>query len=614
MNNPFESILTSYNAEVVTRLEVQSVLLSTVGRVESRQLKKKLTSVGEELKISLNTTKTYAHRIKELIVERDELASNQQKLADRAREIKDQAAEGMAKIVDKLKLFEAFKEENENLRKTCAEQEGTITDLSHKHNEQHERIMALESEVEKLLQINVSFTSDRNNHKTIRPASPQSVVRQRQSNSDSLNAQNEGDVTTPKKSNPEEEVEVERDGNMEKKETDTHEKQYKPVLDKDGDRVDVTDSSISSFTSGFSFMNDQPSTSPITTTIVPPTPLPKKCLLSDIEDLELLHVFSFLDTAEVLATAQVNRFVFQRVDELFGLDSQITQPHWKERKDLSIVTNDGKDKLAVDDSLQDLNKETIIASANTNGDTDNVDNAVTTGTGDAVKNDDSMVNFLTQFTSSLTAPAQATLLETSIDHDTGIWSSEVYDVYRPKLSTAELQAIMNLNELNKNRLKKNEEMEVEIEDLTSRLVNTETVRDFLINKLKSAESALKASLKELAQYRKQAGADSEIIEYLDAKCSDYESRWKDSNAEYKRLTSEFDIYQSTHSTLEHEMKNELQETRSNMNRIESSYKSEKKVLVREVKNLRIALDRCSDEKHVLEAQMNSIKETLALKF
>ena len=51
-------------------------------------------------------------------------------------------------------------------------------------------------------------------------------------------------------------------------------------------------------------------------------------------------MFSFLMTAEVLTTAQANRFVFQRVDGLFGLDSKVADDSWAERYPMSADTAD----------------------------------------------------------------------------------------------------------------------------------------------------------------------------------------------------------------------------------------------------------------------------------
>ena len=51
----------------------------------------------------------------------------------------------------------------------------------------------------------------------------------------------------------------------------------------------------------------------------------------DLKDESLLEIFSFLQTHEVLYTAQVCRFMYKRVDGLFGIDSQIITTSWGER-------------------------------------------------------------------------------------------------------------------------------------------------------------------------------------------------------------------------------------------------------------------------------------------
>lgn len=54
-------------------------------------------------------------------------------------------------------------------------------------------------------------------------------------------------------------------------------------------------------------------------------------LLADLEEVPLLNVFSYLSTAEVLNTAQVNKFFFRRVDVIFGTDSKLVKEDWADR-------------------------------------------------------------------------------------------------------------------------------------------------------------------------------------------------------------------------------------------------------------------------------------------
>ena len=79
--------------------------------------------------------------------------------------------------------------------------------------------------------------------------------------------------------------------------------------------------------------------------------------------------------------------------------------------------------------------------------------------------------------------------------------------------------------------------------MQARLVSTESVRDFLISKLKSAEMALKSALKEGHRLRRQQASDNEVITFLDLANQTLEG--EKSTAEYTRKS----IYIYTHICL-----------------------------------------------------------------
>lgn len=71
--------------------------------------------------------------------------------------------------------------------------------------------------------------------------------------------------------------------------------------------------------------------SPSTSTSTSSLFLPRKRILKflvHLEDKLLMNIFSFLETQDVLRAAQVCRFVFKRVDTLFGIESQIAKDEW----------------------------------------------------------------------------------------------------------------------------------------------------------------------------------------------------------------------------------------------------------------------------------------------
>jgi hypothetical protein len=54
-----------------------------------------------------------------------------------------------------------------------------------------------------------------------------------------------------------------------------------------------------------------------------------------LEDSSVLEIFSYLQTEDVISIAQVSKYMFARIDDLFGIGSSLIQPHWREPYDPS---------------------------------------------------------------------------------------------------------------------------------------------------------------------------------------------------------------------------------------------------------------------------------------
>jgi hypothetical protein len=334
------------------------------------------------------------------------------------------------------------------------------------------------------------------------------------------------------------------------------------------------------------------------------------CFLSDLEDTELLEILTCLDTAEVLAAAQANRFVFTRVDELFSLESKIAQPHWKVRGGGDAVNGEGSDET----KEQQQGEAVAAGAASIEGDQQKEVGAATADTAEAAPQPNAVQNFFSSLTSSITNQINTSgggALE-GVDPELCILPPPVLDLLRSKLAPAEMRAILNLNEVAEANIKKVEETLVEKEDLVQRLNNTETVRDFLITKLKSAEKALKSSIKEISSCRKQSAADGEVIHFLDSKNIEQESLIKELEMKRQGLQTAFDLYQSTHSHNERQLTDELVALRASQMQSDLSHKAEKKLLVKEIKSLRTSLESVTSERNIYGAQVKAVTQSLSL--
>ena len=192
----------------------------------------------------------------------------------------------------------------------------------------------------------------------------------------------------------------------------------------------------------------------------PSPPKPKNPLkLLALAETPLLHIFSFLQTVEVLSYAQVCRYVYQRMDKIFGIDSTTVKPEWAALPPPPVAQP--------------------IASPIKPASVDTVVNPV------KVKTDDGLSDV------KLTR--------------------EVVDELTKRLTPQQMKLILSIAEKLKKQASMIELLNDEKEDINSRLQNTESIRDFLIEKLKTAELAIKSMMNEVSTLKKQSASDSEVI-------------------------------------------------------------------------------------------------------
>jgi chromosome segregation ATPase len=327
---------------------------------------------------------------------------------------------------------------------------------------------------------------------------------------------------------------------------------------------------------------EQPPPSP---PLQPPAPPRDTCLLSDVSDKALLHMFSYLDTAEVLVAAQVNRFVFQRIDCLFGTDSAVVKPEWSIRHPPLASAEPQQPELSSNGAAQEsslqkqqLQQQTTFESA-----------------ASATKN-----FFSTLIEGAGGASTQAVHLP-----------KEMLDALSKKLSAAELKAVVALNDAMKKKVDEVDQLSAERDDVAARLQNTENVRDFLVQKLRAAEVALKAAMSEAAQLRKQAAADGEIMSFLDLRGQDLEAQTQDLEHTMQHLQATLNLQQGTYASAEKRLSAELFEVQTKLEDCEASHRAQKKLLVKEVKSLRCLLETTTKERNIYHAQLRVLRDTLS---
>ena len=175
---------------------------------------------------------------------------------------------------------------------------------------------------------------------------------------------------------------------------------------------------------------------------------------------------------------------------------------------------------------------------------------------------------------------------------------------------AEMRTIINMTELLRTKTSQMEALSADNEDITSRLQGILTMRDFLIEKLKSAEVALKSVMIEAAALRRQSAADQEVINYLDLRGQDLDCKNMELSVRADQLQAAYNMQCSAHSYTENQLRVELAQYKTKCEELDLTYQTQKRTLVKEVKRLRNQLSAVASERARHQQQLSALKQIL----
>jgi len=272
--------------------------------------------------------------------------------------------------------------------------------------------------------------------------------------------------------------------------------------------------------------------------------------LLSLEDSDILLIFSFLSANEVLAVTHLCRGTFKRVDKIFGIGSEVIQPDWPDR--LTTVQEMEARRKSI---------KSIAATPSSSG-----------------------------AWRGLTVP--------------------MADAMTEKLSEPEMAVIISMMGELKRQSSEIDTLKSREADLEKHLRSTEEVKDFLVTKLHDAEVALKSSMGEYAALNKQTQSDKEVMRYMDIRTLELEDMNHDLTHRCDRLEAALDLQRGTHDSLQNHLKAEVENERAKLYDLESTFKAQKKVLVKEVKSLRTTLSTTTRELHQYKSQVYTIMSAL----
>ncbi|KAL3662051.1 hypothetical protein V7S43_012857 [Phytophthora oleae] len=154
------------------------------------------------------------------------------------------------------------------------------------------------------------------------------------------------------------------------------------------------------------------------------------------------------------------------------------------------------------------------------------------------------------------------------------------------------------------------QVQTEKEDVAARLYSAENVRDFLMEKLKDLEDTLASNMTVISKKDEQAAVDREIIGFLDAKTQEYEVALKEYAHQNNGLRLEIAQLQEDHTSKTTIIEDMVELLTDEKKELEAQVRSQRKILVREVKVLRAQNQQLVIEKDHYFTQLKQLKRAL----
>jgi hypothetical protein len=330
-------------------------------------------------------------------------------------------------------------------------------------------------------------------------------------------------------------------------------------------------------------------------------------LILDLEEKLMLTMFAFLSTGEVLEFAQICRYMYQRVDTIFGINYPLIQPEWR------------------------LRDRVIVApSAELAGTRPPVSNAAATISPSAAPASSAATNTMTlsslvssvlspakdsaSLSSSVNTTASASVVvagESAANADFRI-TRELIEPITKKLTVPEIKVIVGLAEKVKKFQLQIETLNAEKEDLGEEKERINAQLFFFMNKLQECEAVLLEFMQKERTLRQQAASDNEVISHLDLQVQQLEGDLLDARQRSGALQASLDLQIGTHSMREEQLQSELNEYKLKYEQLEAKFKNERKLLAKEVKTLRARVESLTVEKTQMSSKLTVLRQALSI--
>ena len=365
--------------------------------------------------------------------------------------------------------------------------------------------------------------------------------------------------------------------------------------------------------------------------------------LADFEDTILMNIFGFLDALEILNTAQINTKMYNRVDALFGLGDGGTD-------NTTIATDEGSTAAST----------TQAATATTATSSSSVTGVATTSSAAVTENRkpppransmDAATPIAATATTSTTAPftpsrdtraANTPSLTSSTQQQASAVMNNVFQMFQPrrtgsttptrrnagggssapimnaatassvaaKLTDSELNAILGMMERMRKKEAAVERLKAENEQLKAEFEGTQSVKDFLIQKVRNMEELLTHQEDNETKVAQQIASDQEVIAFLDARVQELERQLSSLHASQAELGTDREKIKANLEQKTTVLQDMLQFERERFVEFEKDAKSTKKVLVKEIKLCRNQIVALTAERDALKEQNRALQKAV----
>ena len=373
---------------------------------------------------------------------------------------------------------------------------------------------------------------------------------------------------------------------------------------------------------------EAPAPAPTPAALLPPLD-DEPATLDTVADSVLMNIFAHLEAPDILSSAQLSVIMYSRVDILFGLGGNVggssaeTDPApapapaptpevsapIPEEESTSAEPSTNAAATAAKEAMDGLAGVFSQVRGRGFGLRGPLSSPPSTPQHGASRAPSPPPGSSIALPTSSTTPAPGDGEGTAAQKPM-LFTSELANAMAEKLTPAELSVIINM----RNSLRASEaemaKMRSERDDFMAELKGADSVKDFLVAKLRDIEGAHRLAESEREKLLQNAKSDQEVIAFLDYRIQELESSSEAADQGRDRARKELEGAKVKNKDQVRVLSDMLRFERDQMSSAEKEWKATKKVLIKEVKQCRAQIISLEAERDGLREQNGKLRDAL----